>query len=151
MNRMIMKSHGATNNMSRSIHGFTLIELMIVVAVIAILAVIALPSYLNYGYRARRADGFSAMYQTASSLERYYTTHNVYTNDLNALIGSGTSQKNYYSLQVQLLMDQTNTAQGYVVRAAPQNEQTGDVCGSLMVNSQGVKSFTGTATNGSCL
>ncbi|MDQ7974852.1 MAG: prepilin-type N-terminal cleavage/methylation domain-containing protein, partial [Rhodocyclaceae bacterium] len=43
--------------MRRSASGFTLIELMIVVAVIAILAAIAYPSYQEYVMRSRRVEG----------------------------------------------------------------------------------------------
>ncbi|GAI02651.1 unnamed protein product, partial [marine sediment metagenome] len=50
--------------------GFTLIELMIVVAVIAILAAIAYPSYTRYVYRARRADGQDLLMRIAAAQER---------------------------------------------------------------------------------
>jgi type IV pilus assembly protein PilE len=41
--------------------GFTLIELMVVVAVVGILAAISMPSYLEYVLRAKRADGKAAL------------------------------------------------------------------------------------------
>lgn len=51
--------------------GFTLIEVMIVVAIVAILAAIAYPSYSDYAFRTRRADGKEMMMRVASAQERY--------------------------------------------------------------------------------
>ncbi len=53
-------------------HGFTLLELMIVVVVIAILAAIAFPSYLKYVQRTRRSDAQSALLNAAQAEEKYY-------------------------------------------------------------------------------
>ncbi|WP_315077622.1 type IV pilin protein [Acinetobacter guillouiae] len=51
--------------------GFTLIELMIVVAIIAILATIAYPSYQEYMRRTKRVDMQASMQQIASQIQRY--------------------------------------------------------------------------------
>lgn len=53
--------------------GFTLIELMIVVAIIAILAVVAVPSYQNYVNAGKRAEGKAFILDIASRQERHYT------------------------------------------------------------------------------
>lgn len=55
--------------------GFTLIELMIVVAIIAILAAIAYPSYQNHITKTRRGAGAACAMEAAQFLERYYTTN----------------------------------------------------------------------------
>lgn len=59
-------------------YGFTLIELMIVVAIIGILAAIAYPSYQSYVEKTRRTDAQGALMSFANAMERYYTQNNTY-------------------------------------------------------------------------
>ena len=58
--------------------GFTLIEVMIVVAIVAILAAVALPSYDRYVKKARRTDAKQALLDFAARQEKYFSTHNLY-------------------------------------------------------------------------
>ena len=59
-------------------HGFTLLELMIVVAVVGVLAVLAVPSYQDSIRKARRADARLLLTDTAQHLERCYGECNTY-------------------------------------------------------------------------
>lgn len=141
--------------MARS-RGFTLIELMIVVAIIAILAAIAVPAYQRYGYRARRVDGQQLLLTIANAEERYYAVYNQYTTDVTKIGFTGTSavsSDGYYSATIGPASGSTS-AQTYKATAEPQGVQSTDVCGSLSIDNTGDKQpDTSSATlnsNGKC-
>ena len=58
---------------NKSVKGFTLIELMIVMAVIGILAAIAFPSYQDSVRKARRADAYESLLDCAAAQSRFFT------------------------------------------------------------------------------
>jgi len=73
---------------NHSHRGFTLIELMIVVAIVGILASIAYPSYINSVLKGRRAEGRAALADLLQQQERYMTQKNCYLGFTNS---SGTA------------------------------------------------------------
>lgn len=73
--------------------GFTLMELMIVVAIIGVLAAVAFPAYQQYTIRSNRADVQSEMIQIAQRIENYKVTRGTYT-------GAALSQPSIYGAAV---------------------------------------------------
>ena len=78
--------------------GFTLTELMIVVAILALLASIAMPSYRQYVIRSHRTDATSALLRLAADEERFYIQNNRYGSF--AEIGSPETENGWYTLAV---------------------------------------------------
>jgi len=127
--------------------GFTLIEMLIVVAIVAILAAIAYPAYQNYIQRTRRADGKELAMRIASAEERYFTNFNKYSTELAAdLHVDSVSEKKYYTAEVTL----DNGEQTYVIKMSPQAPQDQDKCGDLTINNTGFKDKSGDESNGKC-
>jgi type IV pilus assembly protein PilE len=115
--------------------GFTLIELMIVVAIVAILAAIAYPSYQRYVEQARRADAKSALLDASQRLERCYTQNNTYV----GCPVAGTSPDGFYAIAAT-----AQTATAFTLTATPQNAQAGDTrCGTYTLQSTGARAASG--------
>lgn len=74
----------------RNHKGFTLIELMIVVAIIGILAAIAIPQFASYRQRAQDSAAKSALKNLATAQEDYYVQHNIYGNRTDVATGGWT-------------------------------------------------------------
>jgi type IV pilus assembly protein PilE len=70
----------ATQTRNHVVQGFTLIELMIVVAIVAILAAVALPSYRDYVLRGQLTDARTFLSTTASRMEQFYQDNRSYAN-----------------------------------------------------------------------
>ena len=62
----------------RASRGFTLLELMIVVAVLSILGTIAFPAYQDYARKGRRGEARAALLELRQQQERYMTQFNTY-------------------------------------------------------------------------
>lgn len=90
--------------------GFTLIEVMIVVAIIGILASIAIPNYSAYVQRARLSEAFDQMSAAASRMEQAYQDTQSYARAGGCVVGAPAAGK-YFSYGC------TTTGQGFVVTA----------------------------------
>ncbi len=124
--------------------GFTLIEVMIVVAVVAILAAIAYPSYAEFVRRGHRADARAGLLQAQQWLERAATASGTYPTTLPAaLTWAGDASKRY---DIGFAAGNTNAA--FTLRATPRagGPQAGDSCGTFTVSNTGLRGANGVTT-----
>jgi type IV pilus assembly protein PilE len=130
--------------------GFTMIELMIVMAIIGILAAIAFPSYQNYVLRSGRADGQAKLMEILQAQERFYSQNQTYTANLGAGgLGYGVaanaavaSDERRYNISAAACGGST-IARCVTLTAARTGTQLQDnECGNLTLDSRGTKGAT---------
>ncbi len=127
---------------SSPIRGFTLIELMIVVAIIGIIAAIAYPSYQEYVRSAKRADAETALMELAHFMERHYTANGRYVDkdgdapDLPFTEAPKDGSTKAYDLG---FAEGSPTATAYVLEAVPKASMANDSCGTLSLSNTGAK------------
>ncbi|MGG2023304.1 type IV pilin protein [Pseudomonas sp. S8] len=123
--------------MRRFNRGFTLIEIMIVIAIIGIIITIAAPSYTEYLKKGRRAEVESLLSEQAQILERFYTKNNVYTGI------TGLSTGNDFYTITPTIADQTFLLTA--TRKAGTTMAT-DKCGDFTLTNTGVRSMNNATT-----
>ena len=127
--------------------GFTLIEVMIVVAVLGVIVAIGYPSYTEQVRKSRRAEGMGELLELADKMERFYADQGTYAG---ATLGTGagnihtaTTADGYYTLNID-----SQTAVAFQVRATPttKGNQNRDKCNIFILDSLGNKTLSGNST-----
>ncbi|WP_166216478.1 type IV pilin protein [Pseudomonas atagonensis] len=123
--------------MRRFNRGFTLIEIMIVVAIIGIIITIAAPSLTEYVKKGRRAEVVSLLSEQAQTLERFYTKNNLYTGITGLSAGT-----DYYTITP------TITDQTFLLTATRKtgSAMATDKCGDFTLTNTGVRSMNNATT-----
>lgn len=128
------------------VRGFTLIELMVVVAVVAILAAIALPSYQEQVRKSRRGQAQADLVELAQRAERFHTVNNTYVGFWATVPSSHRgsprdSGTRYYDIE---MAAEVNT---FTLTAMPISgtAQANDRCGGMRIDQTSKKSHAGGA------
>jgi type IV pilus assembly protein PilE len=138
--------------------GFTLIELMIVVAIVAIIAAIAYPSYIDQITKTKRASATACLSEYANYMERYHTTNLRYDQDsggtANALPALDCASADQTGTDYTYSFTNAQpTPSTYVIQAVPQGSQNSrdTRCKTLTLDQAGQRGIVGgTATAGDC-
>ncbi|MEO7557757.1 MAG: type IV pilin protein [Gammaproteobacteria bacterium] len=127
--------------MKRGWAGFTLIELMIVVAIVGILAAIAYPSYTDSVRKGRRAEATTALYGIQLAQEKWRANKEKYGKLADVWGGVTTTEGGYYTLDIPLA---DITATGYKATATAvagksqvDDKAAGVSCTPLTINASG--------------
>ncbi|MGP5546966.1 type IV pilin protein [Psychrobacter alimentarius] len=129
-----------TNNIKKQ-KGFTLIEMMIVVAIIGVIAAIAYPNYQRYVIKTKRTDMMSEMQNIASEIQSRKLAQGSYSNALiTGLGGDYPKGQAFYKVTIGNVAGVTSsdlTSKWQITATLQSGQMAGD--GPLTLNYQGIK------------
>lgn len=131
-------------------HGFTLIEMMIVVAIIGILAAFAYPSYMQHVQKAKRSDAHVGLNEVFQRQERNFILNRTYSSTLTGLGYSSNTPATPEGEYTLALSGVTATA--FTVTATPVSGKTqasDNKCKSISLDQRGAKSAKDSSNNAS--
>jgi type IV pilus assembly protein PilE len=127
--------------MNKQSSGFTLIEVMVVVAVISVLAAIAIPSYQEYVLRANRSDAQDKLAEVAFEQERFANRNRRYTLDMTELGYAAdpvASSQGLYDVDAQVCAG-ANVRTCVILTATPRAGTAQAADGPLTLDTRGIK------------
>jgi type IV pilus assembly protein PilE len=120
---------------SAKVRGFTLVEMMIVVAVVAILAAIALPSYQSHLRKSKRAEAQAFMMAFAARQQQLMVDTRAFGSSISAV---GIPVPANVSASYTLSMPAPGTAD-FTLTLTPNADQASEKCGTLAIDQNGTK------------
>jgi type IV pilus assembly protein PilE len=118
--------------------GFTLIEMLIVVAMVSILAAVAIPSYREYIKKSRRAEAQSYLLSLVARQQQFLVDTRAYAT-LATLTSSLPTPANVSTAYTVTMPDPAGTPPTFTVTATPKTDQSSEKCGTLTINETGTK------------
>ena len=149
----------------RKARGFTLLELMVVVAIVGILSAIAMPLYQEHVRKSRRQEAKATLLRIAQLQERHYSANSIYLDAKTyqrllglpdgAAVYSGERPTDNTASHLIALAPGSGAGCaaitcGFTLTAAPNGSFVDPLCGTLSLTSTGNRTYTGTGTARDC-